>query len=148
LAGSRKLIDVEAFFINKEAVLDVAENGVKPLHPIDHLQLCGLTLFSRWFLSEEEQRERIILENAVDQLLFFGDGPDQLSLVLPVNDQRAVPVRAIEGLDADPLRGNGHLVSAIRLLRRAAILADILQIPGAVIAIVSLLGRPRNKRRR
>ena len=84
-------------------MLDVAEDGVEALHSIDDLE--GRLLARRTSLiGEQEQWKRIVLKDAIDQLLLLSDGPDKFSLILPIYDQRAVTERSIKGLDAYPLR--------------------------------------------
>jgi hypothetical protein len=70
-------------------MLDVAEDGVEALHSIDDLE--GRLLARRTSLiGEQEQWKRIVLKDAIDQLLLLSDGPDKFSLILPIYDQRVV----------------------------------------------------------
>jgi hypothetical protein len=80
LPSPRELIDIETLVIQQEAVLDIAENRVQPLHSIDNLKRSVL-------VGKQEQWERIILKDTVNQPLFLAHSPNEFSLILPVHDE-------------------------------------------------------------
>jgi len=85
LPRSRELIDIKAFPLQQEAMLDEAEDGVEPLHPVDDLKKRLLARCAS-SIREQEQWKGIIFEDAVNKLLFLSDGPDKFPLVLPIHN--------------------------------------------------------------